>query len=109
MATRIFINTPTNGKKEDVAARISELSKRIMGRGDIPVSPLEVSVGVKSLGDHIGDDVAAVIDDCDGIVLDMGWKNNEVCMVIYHAAIVFKKTVYHTKEEYDNVRSKYVI
>lgn len=109
MTSRIYINIPTNGFKEAVNARIAELSKRIMDRGDIPVNPLEISVGTKSLGEHIGDDVAAVIDDCDGILLERGWKDNEACVVVYHAALAFKKSIYHTREEYDNICSKYVI
>lgn len=109
MTQRIYINTPTNGEKNIIQARIDELSKRIMERGDIAVSPLVVSRGKKSIGGHVGDDVACVIDECDGILLDMGWKTNEVCMVVYYAAVQFKKLIFHTKEEYDKVCSKYVI
>ncbi len=46
---------------------------------------------------------------CGGMLLDAGWKKNTVCVDEYVIANNHRLTFYHTKEEWKNVKDKYVI
>lgn len=107
---RIYIVVPFGKRtRESVVSRIDELSTRVRRRGDIPLWQDIEDEGYELSREERLDGSLADMLTCDAILVDVGWKQSKVCALLYKAAEIFGKTIFHTKEEHQYLKEHYVI
>lgn len=121
---RIYISLPISDRDEQKQrTRAAELANRIRCRGWEPVNPFEIGDALaqdcKENGedapkwrDFMAEDIYALLD-CDGILLDIDAKNSYGCSIETAVAQVMatrgKFRIYHTKEQWTDVKNRYTI
>ncbi|WP_321437142.1 DUF4406 domain-containing protein [uncultured Bacteroides sp.] len=94
---RIYISTPITGLPlEEIDKNIKRAKLAIIAKGDIPVSPLEItkdSPHNATIGHYMGKDIEHLIDNCEGAYFTRKWKESKGCNVEYITAKVYEKEI----------------
>ena len=69
-----------------------------------PVSPLDVSPDEATYPEHMGKDIAALLN-CDAAVFLDGWKNSKGCVLEHCACKIYKKHIFYGLNDF--VTNKY--
>lgn len=119
----IYICLPITGMDEEKQrARAAELAERIRQRGFEPINPFDIGKEVQerfggeapSWYDYMADDIFWLLQ-CDGILIDFDAKDSYGCQIEIAIANAIVKsgrkpfTVYHTREQWHDVKAKYTI
>jgi len=121
---RIYISLPiTDRDIEKQKARAEELARRIISKGMEPVNPFELSKRVDedredgdeaTWYDYMAEDLFHLLQ-CDGILVDSDAKKAYGCSIELAVAQAMAASsrknffIYHTKEQWASVKSKYII
>lgn len=123
---KIYISLPiTNRDYLKQRERACELAKRIEAMGMEPVNPFEIADGLdeayKTSGenkptwyDYMGEDVYELLQ-CDGILVDEDSNRSYGCSIELAVAKAMaasknkKFNIYHTSEQWDTVKERYII
>lgn len=122
----VYICIPITGKDyEAQRKRAEELADRIREKGWLPVNPFDLAeqlnkdfakkgIGVPNYYDYMSLDFRELMQ-CDGMLLAEGVKQSYGCSIelaVGQAMAASRKkmfSIYHTKEEWADVKSKYII
>ena len=122
---RIYISIPiTDRDYERQRKRAEELAHRLRCAGFEPVSPFAIGENLRR--EWEGDDGPSWVDfmaedfkymlDCDGILVDADTRGSHGCAIELAVAQVLAKglsgrrfTIYHTKEQWQDVKNRYII
>lgn len=117
MATKVYIATPVNGRKEVTLTekrkaayqRVQEIKvalEKLMPNAEFhssfdgDIAPLNVELTKKMFGYELSSEAVIMgkcvqrVMECDMVVLDLGWEKSKGCRVEHQTAVVYEKEVY---------------
>lgn len=103
---KIYISTPINGRKEATfeekreaaRTRVEALKALAMpltpGEGDSAISTFDINPDGVTEGEAMAQCIRTIIDECDAVLMDAGWKGSRGCTVEFHTAKAYGKLVF---------------
>lgn len=115
MKKRCYICLPISGDEKTAICRANYAAKEVEKLGYNPLTPMEINDESQDTLDNperpieffMGNDIKALIGDCDAIYMCKGWENSKGCNVEFECAKQYNKTIFYQesyiKDSFENV------